>query len=417
MGLRDSEIRKGIKQAVENKTLGIDTRPAVQLWDRDTRSDVEGVAGLYLHINTTTGAARWCLKCRLNSRPMLKGLGVYPTVSLARAREKAKEIRTSMADGIDPKAKDATGQGATFEQVANEWFLHWQQDKAARHIEQTRRRLQEITGAFGHKSVNDVSAADIRELMLAIKGRGAWDVAKRAHNTTGQVFEFAIAHGKASRNPARDFKPGVIIGSHKDENFARVDAKELPALLAKMWNYDGDIHTIYAMRLMAYTFVRTSELIESEWSEFTLDGEFPRWDIPAERMKMDTPLIVPLSKQAVAVLRELHQRTGTGRFVFPGARDKKKAMSNNTILYALYRMDYKGKMTGHGFRGVASTILNESGQFEESWIEAQLAHQKRNTVAAAYNHAKYLPQRANMMQWYADFIDTQLAKGREAKAA
>jgi integrase len=246
--------------------------------------------------------------------------------------------------------------------------------------------------------------------MLAIESRGARDVARRAHETTGQVFRYAIAHGIANRNPAADFKPKDILSEKTEENFARVDAKDLPDLLLKMKSYDGDALTRFAMRLMACTFVRTSELIESEWSEFDLDGG--RWDIPAARMKMDTPHIVPLSRQSVGVLRALDLLTGNEKFVFPGANDKRKSMSNNTILFALYRLGYKGRMTGHGFRGLASTLLHENG-FEDEHIELQLAHQKRNKVAAAYNHAKYLNQRKAMMQWWADYLDAQLAKAQE----
>ena len=284
--------------------------------------------------------------------------------------------------------------------------------KSQRHTDYVLRRLEaDVFPLFGHKSINAVTAADIRNLMLTIEGRGARDVAKRAHETTGQVFRYAIAHGIANRNPAADFKPKDILAEAKEANFARVDAKELPDLLLKMESYDGDALTRLAMRLMAYTFVRTSELIESEWSEFDLDDA--RWDIPAERMKMDTPHIVPLSRQSVEVLRALRLLTGNGRLVFPGANDKQKPMSNNTILFALYRLGYKGRMTGHGFRGLASTILHENG-FEDEHIELQLAHQKRNKVAAAYNHAKYLNQRKTMMQWWADYLDAQLAKGRQS---
>ncbi len=300
----------------------------------------------------------------------------------------------------------------SFENVARKWWEWWSAGKSPRHTDYVLRRLEaDVFPAFGHKFIDNVTAADIRKLMLAIEGRGARDVAKRAHETTGQIFRYAIAHGIASRNPAADFKPKDILTEAKEENFSRVDAKELPTLLAKMVSYDGDAITRLAMRLMAYTFVRTSELIESEWAEFDLDEA--RWDIPAERMKMDTPHIVPLSRQSVDVLRALKLLTGKGRFVFPGAHDKNKPMSNNTILFALYRLGYKGRMTGHGFRGLASTILHEN-DFADEHIELQLAHQKRNKVAAAYNHAKYLSQRAAMMQWWADYLDAQLAKGEEA---
>jgi integrase len=196
----------------------------------------------------------------------------------------------------------------------------------------------------------------------------------------------------------------------REKTFARVDAKELPMLLVKMDNYDGDATTRFAMRLIAYTFVRTSELIESEWPEFDLDSG--RWDIPAHRMKMNSPHIVPLSRQAVEVLRALKLLTGNGRLVFPGANDKQRTMSNNTILFALYRLGYKGRMTAHGFRGLASTILHEN-DFVDEHVELQLAHQKRDKVAAAYNYAKYLAQRTAMMQWWADYLDAQLAIGRD----
>ncbi len=272
----------------------------------------------------------------------------------------------------------------------------------------------DVSPAYGHKFIDAVTAIDIRALMLTVERRDARDVAKRVHETTGQIFRYAIAHGIASRNPASDFKPRDILAEVKMENFARVDVEELPGLLAKMDNYNGDALTRFAMKLMAYTFVRTSELIEAPWPEFDLENA--RWTIPPERIKMDTPHIVPLSRQAVEVLRALKLLTGNGGLVFPGAKDKNKPMSNNTILFALYRLGYQGRMTGHGFRGLASTVLNESG-FEEAHIELQLAHMKRNKVAAAYNHAKYLKQRAVIMQWWADNLDGQLAKGRQALAA
>jgi integrase len=293
-----------------------------------------------------------------------------------------------------------------------EW---WSIGKSPRHADTVMRRLEaDVFPAFGDKFIDAVTAADVRELMLAIERRDARDVAKRSHETTSQIFRFAVARDIAARNPAADFKPRDILAEARTENRARVDARELPELLAKMEDYNGDAITRLAMKLMAYTFVRTSEEIEAPWTEFDLDTA--RWTIPPERMKMDTPHIVPLSRQAVEVLRALKLLTGNGRLVFPGANDRKKPMSNNTILYALYRLGYRDRMTGHGFRGLASTILNENG-FDEPHIELQLAHMKRNKVAAAYNHAKYLKKRTVMMQWWADYLDAQLAKGRKALAA
>lgn len=389
-----------------------------KVYDRD---------GLFLLVNPN-GSKLWRWRYRFGGKEKLMAIGEYPIVGLAQARERQFTARKKLDEGIDPMAeRKAAAESrkreaeraqreaeSSFENISRKWWEWWSLGKSPRHADYVMRRLEaDVFPAFGHRFLGDVTAADIRTLMIAIEGRGARDVAKRAHETTGQIFRYAIAHGFANRNPASDFKPSDILAECTSENFARVDPKELPALLTRMQGYDGDALTRLAMRLLAYTFVRTSELIESEWQEFDLDSA--RWDIPAARMKMATPHIVPLSRQAVEVLRALKLLTGNGRFVFPGAHDKNRPMSNNTILFALYRLGYKGRMTGHGFRGLASTILHEN-EFGDEHIELQLAHQKRDKVAAAYNHAKYLSQRATMMQWWADYLDAQLAEGEQVSS-
>ena len=219
---------------------------------------------------------------------------------------------------------------------------------------------------------------------------------------TGQVFRYAIGHGNAKRNPASEIKPGDILKSVTKTNHARIDAKELPELLRNVEVYRGTHVTRFAIKLLALTFVRTSELIEAKWSEFDLEAE--RWDIPAERMKMRTPHIVPLARQTIEVLEMLRPLSGHSEWLFPGDRNRSKPMSNNTILKGLERMGYKGRMTGHGFRGLASTILHEQGYVLDH-IELQLAHAPRNAVSAAYNHALYLAPRAKMMRDWADYLD------------
>lgn len=408
MSLTDTAIR----------TVKRSTKP-FKMYDSD---------GLFLLVNPG-GSKLWRWRYRFDGKEKLMALGEYPLLGLAQARERHLAARKTLAQGVDPmaerkaeaeaKQKEVQARQAeaerSFERVARKWWELWSVGKSPRHADTVMRRMKaDVFPAYGHKFIDAVTAADIRELMLAVAKRDARDVAKRVHETTGQVFRYAIAHGIASRNPAADFKPRDILAEAKSENFARVDARELPELLAKMDDYNGDAITRFAMKLMAYTFVRTSELIEAPWIEFDLDEA--RWIIPPERMKMDTPHIVPLARQAVEVLRALKLLTGNGKLVFPGALDKNKPISNNTILFALYRLGYQGRMTGHGFRGLASTILNESG-FEEAHVELQLAHMKRNKVAAAYNHAKYLKQRTVMMQWWADYLDGQLARGRQALAA
>ena len=242
-----------------------------------------------------------------------------------------------------------------------------------------------------------------------IEQRGARDIAKRALETTGQVFRYAIAHGHTRRNPASEIRPSDILKTTRRVNYARVDAKELSALLKAIEVYRGTPITRMAIKLIALTFVRTSELIGAKWSEF--DMEAARWNIPAERMKMRTPHIVPLSAQTIEVLEMLRTLTGASEWLFPGDRSAAKPMSNNTILKALERMGYKGRMTGHGFRGLASTILHEKGYGHEH-IELQLAHAPRNSVSAAYNHALYLEPRTKMMQEWADFLEVTLRGGK-----
>jgi integrase len=223
------------------------------------------------------------------------------------------------------------------------------------------------------------------------------------------VCRYAVAHGYVKRNPAAEIRPSDILKPTRKINMARIDARELPALLRAIEVYEGRQLTRLAIKLMALTFVRTSELICARWDEF--DFEASRWSIPAARMKMKTPHIVPLSRQAVEVLELLRTISGEEELVFPGEQDQTKPMSNMTILKALERMGYKGRMTGHGFRGLASTILHEQG-YNHDHIELQLAHAPRNEVSAAYNHALYLEPRARMMQDWADFLERTQRGGK-----
>lgn len=369
--------------------------------------------GLFLLVKPT-GAKLWHWKYRFQGKEKLMAIGGYPDVSLAQAREKRDEGRKLLAAGTDPmgqrrevKVAQRIAMEDSFEAVARKWLEHWRGARSARHAEYVQRRLEsDVFPVIGHRPVSELGAAELVAMVKRIEARGALDIAKRAMQTCGQVFRYAIAHGKASRNPATDVRPSDVLPSRKKQNYARVSAQELPDLLRKIEVYQGAAITRAAMKLMAMTFVRTSELIGARWEEFDLDAG--RWDIPAERMKMKTPHIVPLSTQAVTLLRALHTSTGAKAVLFPGERDPKKPMSNNTILKALERMGYKGRMTGHGFRGIASTLLHEQG-FDHSHIELQLAHQERDAVSASYNHALYLAQRARMMQAWSDYLDASIA--------
>ncbi|MGQ3053014.1 MAG: tyrosine-type recombinase/integrase [Roseateles sp.] len=369
--------------------------------------------GLYLLVKPE-GGKLWRWKYRHAGKEKLMALGGYPDVSLAQAREKREEARKLLAAGTDPmgerrqvKVAQRIAMDNSFESVARKWWASWKAARSSRHAEYVERRLEaDVFPVIGHRPIAELEAAELVAMVKRIEARGALDIAKRSMQTCGQVFRYAIAHGQASRNPATDIRPSDVLPSRKKKNFARVEANELPDLLRKIEVYQGASITRAALKLMAMTFVRTSELIGAAWDEFDLD--VGRWDIPASRMKMKTPHIVPLSSQAVTLLRALHTSTGGRALLFPGERDPKKPMSNNTILKALERMGYKGRMTGHGFRGVASTLLHEQG-FEHSHIELQLAHQERDAVSASYNHALYLPQRARMMQAWSDYLDTAIA--------
>lgn len=373
-------------------------------------------SGLFLWI-TPAGGKLWRWKYRYDGKEKLMSFGAYPAVSLARARERFQEARTLLATGVDPMEQRKADKLArlaltehSFQTIARQWHDHWQVGKSPRHADYVKRRLDtDILPCLGARPVTEIEAPELVSMVKAIAARGARDIAKRALETTGQVFRYAIAHGYARRNPASEIRPSDILQTARKVNYARVDAKELPALLKAIELYQGTSVTRLAMKLMALTFVRTSELIGAKWAEFDLEAG--RWDIPAERMKMRTPHVVPLASQASEVLEMLRTITGESEWLFPGDRNKKKSMSNNTILKALERMDYKGRMTGHGFRGLASTILHEKG-YPHEHIELQLAHAPRNAVSAAYNHALYLEPRAKMMQEWADFLESTMRGGK-----
>jgi integrase len=372
--------------------------------------------GLYLLVNPT-GGKLWRWKYRFGGKEKLLALGSYPDVTLAKARERHQEARKLLAERVDPGAARKAAKTAariaaenSFEAVARQWWAHWSKDRSAIHAVQTLRRLEaDVFPELGALPVSTITVAALRGMAKRIERRGALDISKRALQTCGQVMRYAVANEMAERNPVADMKPGDFLQGRKQTNYARVDAKEFPVLLKTIDGYTGRLRTRLALQLMALTFVRTSELIEARWDEFDMDAA--RWNIPAERMKMRTPHIVPLSRQALAVLARLREISGENPLVFRGDHDHEKPMSNNALLSALKRMGYQGRMTGHGFRGVASTILHEQGWPHEH-IELQLAHAKRDEVSAAYNHALYLPQRAKMMQAWADYLDELKARGK-----
>ncbi|APB98820.1 tyrosine-type recombinase/integrase [Polynucleobacter asymbioticus] len=376
--------------------------------------------GLVLY-SLPNGGLSWRYRYRFAGKANMLSLGSYTDVSLAEARDKREEFRKMIKDGVDPsqnkKEKSLNLRISVennFEAIAREWHQNWKTNKTPKHAKITLNRLEaEIFPTLGSKPIKDISAPLLIAVVRKIQDRGASELAKRIYRNCVQVFSYGVAVGACKQNPVKDVMPSVFLQPTTVKNIVRIDAKELPELLAKIDGYGidqrGNAITRLAMQFMALTFVRTAELIGAHWDEIDLKKQ--DWRIPAERMKMGSPHIVSLSNQAIEVLNQLKEITGGRGLVFPSEKPS-KSISNNTILYALYRLGYHGRMTGHGFRGLASTILHEQG-YQDEHIELQLAHTKRNKVSAAYDHAKYLPQRAKMMQDWADYLDS--ARGKNDK--
>lgn len=373
--------------------------------------------GLYLLV-TPAGGKLWRFKYRFAGREKLLAFGAYPEVPLKLARERRDEARAKLARGVDPGAErsaarhTASGAGG-FEAVAREWH----KKQAARseaeggwtpsHATTVMRRLErDVFPWLGAKPVADVTAPDILACLARVEARGAIETAHRIKQICGQVMRFAAATGRAPRDPTPELRGALA--PVPDRHFATIlEPAAIGALLRALDAYVGHHTTRCALRLAPLVFVRPGELRHAEWAEFNLDAA--EWRIPAAKMKMRLPHIVPLSRQALAILRDVEPLTGRGRYVFPSVRGDDRPMSNGTVLAALQRLGYSGEqMTGHGFRHMASTLLNEMKD-QRGWsgdaIERQLAHVERNSVRGTYNYAEYLPQRREIMQAWADHLD------------
>ena len=371
----------------------------------DKRYSLPDGNGLLLWV-MPTGKKYWRYRYYYQGKEKMLSMGIYPDVSLRKAREDLRQFKELLAQGIDPsihrkEQKKTIVNENSFEFITHLWLDNWRTSKDEKHVKRVINRFKaDIFPVIGNKPITELAASSIVMIIKRVESRGAFETARRALGNINQVMRYAVAHGLAERNPAADIKPSDVLKPTKKGNYPRIDQKELPELLRKIDNYNGQPLTRYALQLMALTFVRTSELIGARWDE--IDGRL--WRIPAERMKMKTPHIVPLSNQAMTLLDQIREISG-GPLLFPGERREGKSISNNTILYALYRIGYHSRMTGHGFRGIASTILHEQG-YPHEHIELQLAHTRRNAVSAAYDHATHLEARAKMMQDWSDYLAT-----------
>jgi integrase len=366
--------------------------------------------GLYLEI-APTGSRWWRFKYRFAGKEKRISLGVYPDVGLKKARDRRDEMRKLVADGIDPSAArkqqklmalDAAAN--TFEAVAREWFeKHSANWEASYSVKLLARLEANIFPWLGDRPIRDIKPPELLSVLRRVESRGVLETAHRLMNYCGNIYRYAVATGRAEHDISSDLR-GALPPSTPQHHASVTDPEGVAALLRAIDGYRGSNVTRYALQLAPLVFVRPGELRKAEWSE--IDLEAGEWRIPPGRMKMKTKHIVPLSSQAVAILRTLQPLTGKGHYVFPGARSRERCMSENTVNGALRRLGWSGsEMTGHGFRSMASTLLNEQGWNRDA-IERQLAHTERNSIRAAYNYAEHLPERRRMMQAWSDYLHT-----------
>lgn len=384
---------------------------------RNAKPDVKPIrlfdgGGLYLEISPS-GGKWWRLKYRFDGKEKRLSLGVYPDVGLKDARKRRDDARTLLADGVDPgearkaaKAANAEQASNTFEAVAREWYAKAYADKADSTREKTMTRLvQDVFPLIGHMPVSAIEAAHIRGVLERIEQRGALDIAKRVFNYVGRTLRYADSRGLVARDVSASIDLNLILTQRDTKHHAAlIDPAAVGGLMRAIDGFTGGFVTVCALKLSALTFVRPGELRHAEWAEIDLDGA--TWSIPGNKMKMKADHIVPLSVQAVAILRELHAVTGRGRYVCPSERGGSRPMSENTINAALRRMGFtREEMTAHGFRATARTLLDEVLDFRPDFIEHQLAHAVKDPNGRAYNRTAHLPERRKMMQAWADYLD------------
>lgn len=371
--------------------------------------------GLYLEV-MPNGSKYWRLKYRIDGKEKRLALGVYPQTSLKEARLGVQEAKKLISGGIDPlhekkKEKIQAGieRGNTFQKVALEWMENKRPEWKEVTAEKTLLSLeQDIFPFLGGRPISEIDPVELLGVIKKIEARGAHETASRVLQRCRSVFAYAIITGRVKSNPATDL--GGALKKPKVKHRAALPASELPEFMKKLEEYLGDETTRLAIRLLALTFVRTGELRGAKWEEVDFDSA--TWVIPAERMKMENEHLVPLSRQAIEALSRLKELHGDrSKFVFPNSTSRAKCMSVNTILYSIYRMGYHSRMTGHGFRAIARTILDEELGYRPDWIEHQLAHAVRDPNGRAYNRTTHLEGRRKMMQAWADHLDGLAAGG------
>lgn len=398
------------------------TKPLIDNAKADTKAKrLSDGRGMYLEV-APSGGKWWRFKYRLDGREKRISLGVYPDVGIAEARERREEARKFVAAGVDPghqrRAEKAAAEDDpenTFAAVAREWFNLFSTKWVKTHSTKVQGRLEnDLIPWLGGRSIRALTGPEVLTVLRKIVSRGADETARRALQDCGRVFRYAVATGRADRDPTRDLA-GALPPRSVVHLPSITDPKAVGELMRAIDDYHGTFVARCALRLAPLVFTRPGELRRAEWAEFDFDKA--EWRIPAARMKMREQHVVPLSSQALAILRDLHARTGRYRLVFPSITSRERPMSENTVNAALRRLGYaQDEITGHGFRSMASTLLNEQGWNRDA-IERQLAHGERDAVRAAYNYAEHLPERRRMMQAWSDYLEQLKSDVGRAKAA
>lgn len=371
--------------------------------------------GMYLLIDAT-GSKYWRLKYRYGGKEKTLALGVYPSVSLQEARSRKQVARELLAKKIDPSEARRVeritrdiASADSFEAVATEWYENKLQEKSASYRDRTKRLLRnDLYPPLGSRPVSQITAPELLMALRKVEARGAVDMAHRAKQTAGQVFRYAVATGRAERDPSADLK-GALKSKTKKHHAAITEPVEVGKLLLAIEAFQGTPTVKTALQLSPLLFQRPGEIRGMEWTEINWEAE--QWEIPAHKMKMRQPHIVPLSTQATDLLKSLQRLTGRGRYVFPSARGGSRSLSDNGVRVALRTMGYgNDTITPHGFRAMARTMLDEVLNYRVDYIEHQLAHAVRDANGRAYNRTAHLPQRKVMMQAWADYLDNLKAQ-------
>ncbi|HEQ1858625.1 TPA: tyrosine-type recombinase/integrase [Providencia alcalifaciens] len=362
--------------------------------------------GLYLLVKTN-GGKYWRLKYRIDGKEKLLAIGIYPTVTLADARRKRDDAKRLLADGIDPNQQRKEQKQAskidsvnTFKNIALEWYEGRKDRWSVGYRDDMMDAFEkDVFPYIGNRPITEIKPMELLEVLSIMEKRGATEKLKKVRQRCGEVWKYAIITGRAEYNPAPDLASAFV--PHKREHYAHLSVSELPEFLSSIDKYMGSQIVRVALRVLILTGVRPGELRKAEWSEINFDTGV--WEIPAEKMKMRRPHIVPLSEQVIDLLKQIHPISGSYQYIFPSRTDYRKHISDMALNTMIRRMGYSGRATGHGFRHTMSTILHEQG-YNTAWIETQLAHVDKNSIRGTYNHAQYIDGRREMLQWYADYM-------------